>query len=168
MKLETMLTKFAGPLPRACQIMRNVLLTSALSIFDLFLKQLQLQSTQTAILEQFFEARAMDTNSSNNSSSSYCFLFELCAREAASLGAIAHGDNPWFSIRSFFFEAISGTVFFSKMVLNGTPDGLRNVTKSGKNDTWNKDHKTYCKCAKFDTLGLARNAFSNRMVAKNH
>ena len=49
---------------------------SPFHLFEIVLKPLQLQSTQTAIFEQFLEARAMDTNSSNNSSSSYCFLFE--------------------------------------------------------------------------------------------
>ena len=106
---------------------------SPFHFFELFSKHLQSKPIQTAIFEQFFEARAMDTSSSNNSSSSYWFLFELCAREAASLGAIGHGDSPWFSTRvSPFFEAISGTVFFWKMVPNGISNDLRNVTKSDK------------------------------------
>ena len=74
------------------------------------LKHLQSMPTQTAIFEQFFETRAMDTNSSNNSSSSYCFLFALCAREA--LGATGHDDSVGSStLGSPIFEAIFGAVF---------------------------------------------------------
>ena len=60
------------------------------------------------------------------------FLFEKCAREAASLGAIGHGDREGFSSRgSLFFEAIFGMVFFcSQMLANGASDGLKKVTKS--------------------------------------
>ena len=38
----------------------------------------------------------MKTNSSKMLSSNYCFLFEKCAREAASLAAPGHAHNPWF------------------------------------------------------------------------
>jgi hypothetical protein len=71
-------------LPKACQITSDALLTSTLSFFDLFLKHLQSKpTTQTTIIELFLETRAMDTNSNNISSSSFCFLFEKCARERA-------------------------------------------------------------------------------------
>ena len=36
-----------------------------------------------------------------------------------------------------------------------------------KKQTWNEAHKTRWKSAKFETLGLARNAFSNGMVVKS-
>ena len=54
----------------------------------------------------------MNTNSSKNSRSS-CFLFELCAREAMSLGAIGHGDKELFSSRegSFFLKRSSEGFF---------------------------------------------------------
>ena len=105
---------------------------SPFHFFELFLKQLQLQSTQTTIFEQFLEARAMDANSSNNSNSSYCFLFELCAREAASLGAIGHGDGDSFSIRAPIFLKRFSERFLSEMVPNGASDGLTNVATSDK------------------------------------
>jgi hypothetical protein len=63
---------------------------------------------------------------------------------------------------------IIGRVFFSKMVPNGAQNGLKNITKSDKKRTWNEVHKTCWKCPKFETLGLARNAFSNWSVVKNH
>ena len=58
----------------------------------------------------------MDTNTNNISSSSYCFSFAKCAREAASLGAIGHGDREAFSSSgSPFYEANFGIVFFLKI-----------------------------------------------------
>ena len=106
---------------------------SPFHFLEFCLKQLQLQSTQTAIFEQFFETRSMDTNSSNNSSSSYCFLLELCAREAASLGAIGHGDSVGFStLGSPIVEAIFKESVFSNMVSNGASNDFKNGTKSDK------------------------------------
>ena len=107
--------KLSGPLPKACQIFSNVILTSALSILLIFSKNLQSKPIQTTISEHFFGTRAMDTNSNNISSSNYCFLFEKCAREAASLGAIGHDGSHSFSNRTTpFFLTIFGTVFFWK------------------------------------------------------
>ena len=94
---------------------------------------------------------------------------ELSAREAASLGALGHGDSSSFSSwGASVFEAIFGTVFFWKMVPNGTQMALKMSPNLIKNNTWNEVNKTCWKCAKFDILGLARNAFSNRRVAKHH
>ena len=61
---------------------------------------------------------------------------EKRAREAASLGAIGHGDSLRFSSGGVhFFEAISGKLFFSKMVPNGAPNGLKKPTKSDQKPT---------------------------------
>ena len=98
-------------------------------------EQLQLQLTQTAIFEQFFEARAMDTNSSNNSSSNYCFLFELCAREAASLGVTGHAGSGDFSSRGTLFLKLFPERFFSENCANGAQDGLDMQNNLVKNDT---------------------------------
>ena len=47
------------------------------------------------------------------------FLFEKCAREAASLGAIGRGDGLLFSSGGVpLFEAISGMVFLLKIFLD--------------------------------------------------
>ena len=96
-------------------------------------------------------------------------VVELCAREAASRGATGHDDNPQISSRGgllFWSDFRNG--FFSKMVPTGASDGLKNVRNIYKNETWNEVHKTCWTCAKFDTLGLAINAFSNGTVATNH
>ena len=72
----------------------------------------------------------MDTNSSNNSSSSYCFLFELCARKPASLGAIGHGDNGGvFNLGSPIFETIFGAFFFSENGAKWSPGWLQKCNK---------------------------------------
>ena len=63
------------------------------NLFEHLLKYFQLQPTQAAIAKQLFGTSAMDTNSSDNSSSSHCFLFEKCAGEAASLGASGHDGS---------------------------------------------------------------------------
>ena len=142
---------------------------SPFHFFELFLKHLQSKPTQTAISEQFFETRAMDTNSNNISSSSYCFLFEKCAREGGCQGAPGHGHRDLFESRGhLFLGAIFGTAFSSKLVLNGTPNGIKNQRKSQKKQTWNEAHKTHRKCPNFGTIGLAKNVFSNGRVAKNH
>ena len=97
------------------------------------------------------------------------FLFEKCAREAASLGGIGHGGRDYFSSgRVSFFEAISGMVFFSKMVPNGASNGFKKLTKSDrKNELETKSTKHVENVLNLDTLGLARNAFSNGKDAKN-
>ena len=98
-----------------------------------FLKLLQSKPTQTIIFEQISETRAMDTNSNNISSSNYCFLFEKCAREGGCQGAPGHGHRDSFELRRHpFLGAIFGTVFFSKLVSNGTLNILRNQRKSQK------------------------------------
>ena len=84
----------------------------------------------------------MDTNSNNISSSNYCFLFEKCAREGGCQGAPGHGHRDSFESRRHpFLGAIFGTVFFSKLVSNGTLNILRNQRKSKKNTLGTKPTK---------------------------
>ena len=98
--------KFAGPLPRACQIIRNVLLPSGFSICSIFFR---LQSTQTPIWTRIRATSRTRTEFEQEFELELLFLFEKCAREAASLGAIRHVDSHLFSSRvSPFYEAISG------------------------------------------------------------
>ena len=64
------------------------------------------------------------------------FLFEKRAREAASPGAIGHGDRVGFSSGGGpFFEAIFGMVCFSKIVPTGLQNGLKKLTKCDKKRT---------------------------------
>ena len=57
-------------------------------------------------------------------------------------------DREAFSSRSL--EAIFGTVCFSKMVPNGLPDGLKNVTKSDKKRHLKRIPQNMCKKRVFE------------------
>ena len=99
---------------------------SPFHFFELFSKLLQSKPTQAAIFEQFFDFELQSTQTWTRIRATIraraeieqefelelLFLFEKCAREAASLGAIGHGDRVLFSSRGpSFFEAILGTFF---------------------------------------------------------
>ena len=124
-----------GLWPRACQITSNVLLTLILYIVsNLFLKYLQLKSTQTAISNNFSN-KTEETNSNNISRSNNCFLFEKCAREATSLGAPGHVQREVFSCWGVpFFKAIFGINFLWKNVPDGPPNSINNLRTS--DTTW--------------------------------
>ena len=111
---------------------------------------MQSKPTQAAIFEQFFDFELQSTQTWTRIRATIRaraeieleFELELIvtvekrAREAASLGAIGHGDREGFSSRgSPYFEVIFGMVFFGKMVPNGAPDGLKKVTKPDKKRT---------------------------------
>ena len=97
---------------------------------ELFSELLQSKPTQATIFEQFFDFELQSTQTWTRIRATIraraeieqefelelLFLFEKCAREAASLGAIGHGDSGRISSRvSPFFEAISGRFFLKKM-----------------------------------------------------
>ena len=89
--------------------------------FELFSKLLQSKPTQAAIFEQFFDLELQSTQTWTRMRATIraraeieqefelelLFLFEKCAREAASLGAIGHRDRVQFSSGGVsLFEAI--------------------------------------------------------------
>ena len=106
----TFLSKFARPLADwACQIISNVFLISTLFIFRSFLKKCNGNK-----LKQHF--RAQDISSSSNFwnlCSNCCFLFEKCAREAASLGASGHVHSQLFWCMGLLFAKPFSEQFFS-------------------------------------------------------
>ena len=152
------------PLPRACQIIRNVLLTSALPVFRFFFDCNHLKQEFGYEFEQQFE---LELNSNKNLSSSHCF----CSRSAHAR------RRPWeppdtlivgkFQLGGPAFLERFSEWFFSQNWCQIEPQ-LQKGNKSYKKRSWNEVHKTCWKCAQFSTLGLARNALSNGMVVKNH
>ena len=79
---------------------------------NMFLEHLQWKPIQTACPSNFSRKEATETNSNNMLSSNCCFLFEKCAREAASLGAPGHVHRDSFSLkRALFWQPCSGPFF---------------------------------------------------------
>ena len=167
--------KFAGPLPRACQIIRGEalwILTSTFHfyhfcfIFWIFCNRNQLKQPFSS---NFSKPEPWTRNRAT-----------IRARAIVSSLSYAHARRrPWepshtgivggFStLGSPIFEAISAAVLVWKMVPNRAQMASKLSKNLVKNNTWNEVHKTFWKCAKVDTLGLARNAFSNGKVATNH
>ena len=120
---------------------------SPFHFFELFSKLLQSKPIQAANFEQVFDFELklghefepqfeLELKSKKNLSSSYCF----CSRSAHArrrlwepsdmgiVGRFSSGVVP-------FFEAIFGMVFFSKMLPNGAPNGLKKLKKSDKKRT---------------------------------
>ena len=82
--VEISTQKFARPLPRACQITSNVLLTSTLFHF---LRTLFWKVCNESKIKQHCRTHNMSSSSSfGDLCSCCCFLFEKCAREGAALG----------------------------------------------------------------------------------
>ena len=147
-----------GPLPRACQIIRNVLLTSALSIFLFVLNYLRPCPSNFSEPEPWARTRTT-----------------FPARAIVSCSKRAHARRRlWKPLDTMVIHKflVGGVKRFSerfgfwKMLPHGTPNCIKPLRKSDKNDTWNEVYKTCCTCAKVDTLGLARNEFLNGIVAK--
>ena len=85
-----------------------------------------IEANSSSYSEQFFGTRAMETNSHNISRSSYCFLFEKCAREAASPGATGHDNSTLFSSSGpLFLMRFSEGFLFCKMVRNRFPSCIK-------------------------------------------
>ena len=81
-------------------------------VYDFFLEHLQLKPIQTQFSSNSSD-KTMEANAIKTFISIYCFMFEKCAREAASLGASGHADKVLLSCRGgLFVKAISGRVFF--------------------------------------------------------
>ena len=84
-------------------------------VYDFFLEHLQLKPIQTQFSSNSLD-ETMETNAIKTFISIYCFLFEKCAREAASLGASGHPDKVLLSCRGgLLVKAVSGRDFFWKM-----------------------------------------------------
>merc|ERR1711966_616523 len=130
--IATSSDKFAGPWPSwRDQIMRLSFDISPFHFFELFSKLLQSKPTQAAIFEQFFDFEFQSTQTWRRIRATIraraeielefeleqLFLFEKRACEAASPGAIGHGDSPKFSPRGsfLFLKRFSEGFFFSKI-----------------------------------------------------
>ena len=120
--------KFAGPLPRACQIISNVLLTSNFCICPpAFFRKNAIETNLNSIFEHRTWARAA--------------MFEICARTVVSCLRSAHARRLlWepldmfivccFDVRGPFFRSHFRYILFLKNGAKWTPTWLQKLRKS--------------------------------------
>ena len=134
--LPSLIWKFAGPLPRACQIIRGEalwILTSTFHFYNfcLFFEIFAIEANSNSHFRLIFRNQRHGREFEQHLELELLFLVWEVRTRGGCQGASGHGHRVLFESRGHpFFEAIFWMVFFSKLLPNGTLNCIKKLRKS--------------------------------------